>query len=107
MDKVLIPAGLVDDDELDMLVQQIATMKYADATVTKQFIVESDSPALLAALRALFGDHTIKAEQRVKRNGERVRKRSKMVRRDGRGMETDPSLRLRMNRSRSRRAVHM
>jgi hypothetical protein len=79
MDKVLIPAGLVDDDELDVLVKQIATMKCADAEIEKQFVVTNDSPSLLAALRALFGDHTVKAEKRVKRNIERVQRRSKMV----------------------------
>lgn len=79
MDKVLIPGGLVDDKELDVLVKQIATVKGADAILEKQFIVTSDSPALLAALRALFGDHTIAREKKEKRNVERVQKRSKLV----------------------------
>lgn len=59
--------------------RQIATVKGADAVLEKQFIVTSDSPALLAALRALFGDHTIAREKKEKRNMERVQKRSKLV----------------------------
>lgn len=77
--QVLIPAGDVDDDQLDALVQQIAAMKCADAEIEKQYVVTSDSPALLAALRALFGDSAVAAETKQKRNAERIQKRSKIV----------------------------
>ncbi len=77
--KVLIPGTQVGNADLGALVSQIAKLKDAEASVEIQFVVTSNSAAVLGALRALFGDATVAAETKAKRNADRVQKRSKLV----------------------------
>jgi hypothetical protein len=54
--RFLIPSDRIDEDDLGDLVASIRSVTQAEAYVEKQFVVTSDNPVVLDALKALFGD---------------------------------------------------
>src|ERR671922_951496 len=73
--QILIPSDLIAEDDLDNLVASIKTAIDADGYIEKQYVVTSDSPALLAALQSLFNAPPVGVQEKPKK----TRKKSAKV----------------------------